>query len=104
MGVSTNTQILDGPSLAGIWLGNITNWNDTQLQALNPNSTMPDAPIRMSYFSGISYGTHATFVKALASFEYAASPTTKLRSNLATFNSELSSAMRGTDYIGPDCS
>jgi len=96
-----NTQILDGPSLAGIWLGNITNWNDTQLQALNPNSTMPDAPIRMSYFSGISYGTHATFVKALASFEYNLTPEQPI---LATFNSELSSAMRGTDNIGPDCS
>jgi phosphate transport system substrate-binding protein len=63
------SQILDGTTLAGIWLGNITTWNDPQLQALNPNSTMPDAPIRMSYFSGLSYGTHSAFVKALASFE-----------------------------------
>jgi hypothetical protein len=52
-------------------LGNITTWDDPQLVALNPNSTMPSAPITMSYFDKLSYGTHATFVKSLATFEYA---------------------------------
>jgi phosphate transport system substrate-binding protein len=36
---------LDGPTLAGIFLGRITHWNDAQVVALNPDVQLPDAPI-----------------------------------------------------------
>lgn len=36
---------LDGPTLAGIYSGKITNWNDAQIAALNPGVKLPDHPI-----------------------------------------------------------
>ena len=36
---------LDGPSISGIFLGQITKWNDARLTALNPGVTLPDADI-----------------------------------------------------------
>ncbi|HEY3932579.1 MAG TPA: phosphate ABC transporter substrate-binding protein PstS [Verrucomicrobiae bacterium] len=36
---------LDGDTLAGIYLGNITKWNDPKIVALNPGVDLPDLPI-----------------------------------------------------------
>jgi len=36
---------LDGPTLAGIFLGKITNWNNSAIAALNPTLKLPDLPI-----------------------------------------------------------
>lgn len=36
---------LDGPTLAEIYLGTITNWNDGKISALNPGATLPNLPI-----------------------------------------------------------
>jgi phosphate transport system substrate-binding protein len=36
---------LDGPALAGIFLGKITKWNDPALTKLNPGAKLPDMPI-----------------------------------------------------------
>ena len=36
---------LDGPSLAAIFAGTITRWNDPALVALNPDRALPDIPI-----------------------------------------------------------
>ncbi len=36
---------LDGPTLAGIFLGKITNWDDSAIAALNPKVTLPNLPI-----------------------------------------------------------
>jgi phosphate transport system substrate-binding protein len=49
---------LNGPVLAGIFLGNITNWNDAAIKALNPGANMPDlkiTPIFRSDGSGTTY-------------------------------------------------
>jgi phosphate transport system substrate-binding protein len=43
-GVKTGLK-LDGPTLAGIFLGKITNWNNSAIAALNPHVTLPDLPI-----------------------------------------------------------
>jgi ABC-type phosphate transport system substrate-binding protein len=43
------TQTLDGATLARIWHGEITQWNDTAIAALNPLVTLPGASISMSY-------------------------------------------------------
>ena len=37
--------ILDGPTLAGIFSGTITQWDDPAIKALNPNSPLPAQPI-----------------------------------------------------------
>jgi phosphate transport system substrate-binding protein len=36
---------LDGPTLAGIFLGKITTWNNSAIAALNPKITLPNMPI-----------------------------------------------------------
>jgi phosphate transport system substrate-binding protein len=36
---------LDGDTLANIFLGNITKWNDAKIAALNPDVTLPDLPV-----------------------------------------------------------
>jgi phosphate transport system substrate-binding protein len=49
---------LDGPTLAKIFLGQITNWNDATITKQNPGSNMPDlkiTPVFRSDGSGTSY-------------------------------------------------
>jgi phosphate transport system substrate-binding protein len=49
---------LDGPTIANIFLGNITNWNDRAIAKLNPGSSMPNlkiTPVFRSDGSGTSY-------------------------------------------------
>lgn len=49
---------LDGNTLAGIYLGNITKWNDPKITALNPGINLPDAtiiPVHRADGSGTSF-------------------------------------------------
>lgn len=61
-GVANNTLVLSGPVLAKIYLGQIKNWNDPQIKALNPKYNLPNAPILLVYRadgSGTTYNfTH----------------------------------------------
>jgi phosphate transport system substrate-binding protein len=56
---------LDGPTLAQIFLGNISNWNDPAIQALNPDATLPDEPIIVAHRSDGS-GTTSIFTTYLS--------------------------------------
>lgn len=51
---------LDPDTLAGIFLGEITKWNDAKLTALNPGVTLPDQPIQVVHRSDSS-GTTSIF-------------------------------------------
>jgi phosphate transport system substrate-binding protein len=44
-GVKSGDVVIDGPTLAKIYLGDITNWNDPAIKALNPKTTLPDLAI-----------------------------------------------------------
>ena len=44
-GVKSGDLVIDGPTLAKIYLGAITNWNDPALKALNAKIALPDLPI-----------------------------------------------------------
>ena len=49
---------LDGDTLAGIYLGNITNWHDPKIAALNPGVSLPDlaiVPVHRADGSGTSF-------------------------------------------------
>jgi len=49
---------LDGPTIANIFLGHITNWNDPAIAALNPGANLPNlkiTPVFRSDGSGTSY-------------------------------------------------
>jgi len=61
----TTSIVLDGPTLAGIYLGKITQWNDPALAKLNPDLTMPDQPISAVHRSDGS-GTTEAFTKFLS--------------------------------------
>jgi len=51
---------LNGSILADIYLGNITNWNDGKIAALNPGAALPNQAITPVYRSDGS-GTNAVF-------------------------------------------
>jgi phosphate transport system substrate-binding protein len=49
---------LDGPTLAAIYSGTITRWNDSAIAALNPGASLPDqaiVPVRRSEGSGDTF-------------------------------------------------
>jgi phosphate transport system substrate-binding protein len=50
---------LNGPVLANIYLGNITNWNAPAIAKLNPKLTLPDKKITVVYRSDGSGSTYA---------------------------------------------
>lgn len=56
---------LDGPTIANIYLGSITNWNNPAISSLNPGVELPDLQIAPVYRSDGS-GTTALFTQLLA--------------------------------------
>lgn len=60
----TKPLVLDGKTLADIYLGNITKWNDPRIAALNPDQELPDIFIAVLFRSDGS-GTTYTFTKYL---------------------------------------
>jgi phosphate transport system substrate-binding protein len=61
----TQSLVLDGPTLVGIYSGKITRWNDAALKALNPDANLPDKAITAVHRSDGS-GTTEAFTKFLA--------------------------------------
>jgi phosphate transport system substrate-binding protein len=57
-GVQPGQLVLDGPTLAKIYLGEITKWNDPAITALNPDLKLPSAAIVVVYRSD---GSGTTF-------------------------------------------
>jgi phosphate transport system substrate-binding protein len=57
---------LDGPTIAKIFLGQITNWNDPAIKALNKGASLPDLKITPIYRSDGS-GTTYNFTDYLSS-------------------------------------
>src|SRR6202034_2572880 len=57
-GVKPGQLVLDGATIASIYLGEITKWSDPKIKALNPKVTLPDtaiAPIYRSDGSGTNF-------------------------------------------------
>ncbi|MDB5560801.1 MAG: phosphate transporter, phosphate-binding protein [Hyphomicrobiales bacterium] len=57
-GVKPGELVLDGPTLAGIFLGTITKWDDAAIKALNPKVKLNSAPIVVAHRSD---GSGTTF-------------------------------------------
>jgi phosphate transport system substrate-binding protein len=64
-GVAAGDLVLDGPTLAKIFLGEIKNWNDPALKKLNPNAKLPSQAIAVVHRSDGS-GTTFNFAYYLA--------------------------------------
>jgi phosphate transport system substrate-binding protein len=57
-GVSPGQMHLDGPTVAGIYMGDIKQWNDPAIKKLNPKLTLPNtaiAPVYRSDGSGTNF-------------------------------------------------
>jgi hypothetical protein len=63
-------QVIDRATLARIWAGNITMWNDQAIKDLNPSiaSKLPAATIRLGYDENSIYTTTEIVKRALSSF------------------------------------
>jgi phosphate transport system substrate-binding protein len=64
-GIKPGDLVLDGPTLADIFLGKITDWNDEAIQKLNPDVKLPDQAIAVIHRSDGS-GTTFNFSTYLA--------------------------------------
>jgi phosphate transport system substrate-binding protein len=58
-GVKPGELVLDGPTLARIFLGEIKSWNDAAIRKLNPSAKLPSRAIRVVYRAD---GSGTTFV------------------------------------------
>src|SRR5437762_12218079 len=58
-GISPGQVVLDGPTLADIYLGKVTKWNDPAIKKLNPAINFPDQVITTVHRSD---GSGTTFV------------------------------------------
>ncbi len=63
-GIDAGAITLDGETLANIYLGNITKWNDDAIKALNPDVDLPDTAIAVVHRSDGS-GTTFNFTNYL---------------------------------------
>jgi phosphate transport system substrate-binding protein len=54
-----NDLHLSGPVIVGIYMGQITNWNDSQIQSLNPKISLPNLKITPVFRSDGSGDTYA---------------------------------------------
>jgi phosphate transport system substrate-binding protein len=64
-GVAPGQLVLDGPTLADIFLGKISKWNDAAIKKLNPSVNLPDQTIATVHRSDGS-GTTFIFTNYLA--------------------------------------
>ncbi|MDN5851031.1 MAG: phosphate ABC transporter substrate-binding protein PstS [Nitrococcus sp.] len=64
-GIAPGELVLDGPTLAKIFLGEITHWNDPAISSLNPGMELPDARIIVVHRSDGS-GTTFNFTNYLS--------------------------------------
>ena len=58
-GIKAGELVLDGMTLARIFLGEIKSWNDAAIRKLNPNAKLPSRPIAVVYRAD---GSGTTFV------------------------------------------
>ncbi len=63
--ISVHGLKLDGPTVADIFLGTITKWNDPKIQALNSSASLPDEKITVAHRADSS-GTTFVFTSWLA--------------------------------------
>ena len=60
-GIASNALVIDGPTLANIYMGRITKWNDPSIKKLNPTVNLPNTAIAVVHRSD---GSGTTFIFA----------------------------------------
>ena len=64
-GIAPGSVLLDGPTLAAIYLGTVSNWSDPAIKKLNPQVNLPNQPIITVHRSDAS-GTTFIFTNYLS--------------------------------------
>lgn len=64
-GIKPGDLVIDGPTLAAIYMGEVTQWNDARVRKLNPRLVLPDLAIAPVYRSDGS-GTNFLFTNYLS--------------------------------------
>ena len=64
-GIKPGELVLDGPTLAGMFMGKIVSWDDAAIKALNPSLTLPASPVVIAHRADGS-GTTFNFTNYLA--------------------------------------
>ncbi len=64
-GIKPGELVVDGPTLAAIYMGKITQWDDPAIKTLNPSAKLPDTAIAPVYRSDGS-GTNFLFTNYLS--------------------------------------
>jgi len=110
-GIKPGELQLDGATLAAIYLGEIANWNDARIKALNPKAALPNlaiAPVYRSdgsgtnflfttYLSGVSE-TFKTKVGANSSVEWPSGIGAKGNEGVANMTTQTSGAVGYVEY------
>ncbi len=93
------TLVLDGETLAMIFMGNITTWDHPAIQSLNPNITLPHANITIAVTPGQALAQTDVFKQALSLFsgEFA-----KALANAGSDFSKMRPALEGRAAIAAD--
>ena len=60
-GIPSNTLVLDGATIADIYMGKVAKWNDPAIKKLNPSLNLPNVPITVVHRSD---GSGTTFIFA----------------------------------------
>ena len=53
-GVKSGDIVIDGPTLAKIFMGTVTKWNDDSIKKLNPKATLPDSGTTFNFTNYLS--------------------------------------------------
>ena len=110
-GVKAGDLQLDGPTLAGIYMGEIAKWNDARIKALNPKLALPNlaiAPVYRSdgsgtnflyttYLSGVS-DSFKSKIGANSSVEWPAGIGAKGNEGVANMTTQTSGAIGYVEY------
>ncbi len=96
---NNGSLILDGETLAMIFMGNISSWDDPAIQLLNPNLTLPSTNITIAITPGSPLSQTGVFKRALSLFseEFA-----RELANVHNALEMLRPAMEGRAFIAPD--
>ncbi len=93
------TLVLDGQTLALIFMGNISTWDHPAIQLLNPGLALPHANITIALTSGQALGETDVFKKALSLFS---DDFARELSNAGNDFANMRPAMEGRAFIALD--
>ncbi|MGH8253433.1 MAG: phosphate ABC transporter substrate-binding protein PstS [Steroidobacteraceae bacterium] len=110
-GITAGALQLDGPTLASIYMGEISKWNDARIKQLNPKATLPNlaiAPVYRSDGSGTNFlftnylsqvsGGFKTKIGANASVEWPVGIGAKGNEGVANMTTQTSGAIGYVEY------